>query len=172
MYNIIMNTAEIILLILAIFCIVGIIICVWLKVVDHKRFIKETGGWEKIEENGWTGSPEEFENFYNNHRNKRYSGIYIHKNLNNGKCYVGQSRNILRRVHDEIVGNATNTGCRELYQAYCEGDDFRITIVFRQKGFPSLSAMERHYIKSHGAKIDGYNKTHGKDEETGRELYD
>jgi hypothetical protein len=90
--------------------------------------------------------------------------VYIHKNLTNGKNYVGQSKDIFTRVYREISGQADNTGCRLLYEDYEKGDAFQIILIFSKKGFPSLDKMERAFINLHNSRIKGYNRTYGNDE--------
>ena len=126
---------------------------------------------KKLEENSWKGSKEDFLRYYNNAKQYKRSGVYIHKNLSNGKCYVGQSHNIFQRVKDELDGVATNKGCKALYQDYQNGYKFEITLIFKKKGYPNLHKMERAFINLHNAKTDGYNETYG-NTETGETVYE
>lgn len=160
-----------ILIVISVIC--GIIILsygfyVWYK--KHK-FFKLTGGWKNLYLKSWKGSKEQFLNYYQNSKQYKRSGVYIHKNLTNGKVYVGQSYDIFNRIYREINGQATNKGCLELYQDYLKNNKFKITIIFWRKGYPNLNKMERAYINMFNATVNGYNKTYGNDELTGKTIY-
>lgn len=145
----------------------------WISNVwKSQSYLKAIGGsWKKLEENSWKGSKEDFLRYYENSKKYKRAGVYIHKNLSNGKCYVGQSHNIFQRVKDELDGKATNRGCKALYEAYQNGYEFQITLIFKKKGYPNLHKMERAFINLHNAKSDGYNETFG-NTETGETVYE
>ena len=90
----------------------------------------------------------------------QYTGVYVLKNLENGKCYVGQAKNIKKRVLQHKSGN----GCCELYEDYMKGD--RI-VVFSQSliksGYNNLDQFEKDMIRKYHASSNGYNKNTGND---------
>jgi hypothetical protein len=128
----------------------------------HKKttiFRKNTGDWKEIEKNAWHGTVSDFQRYCVNSQQYKRSGIYIHKNLDNGKCYVGQSRNIFSRVDREINGKADNAGCKALFKDYLSGYNFEIILIFQNKNLPNLNKMERAFINLHDSIKHGYNQT-------------
>jgi hypothetical protein len=139
--------------------------------LKKNKFVKQTGGWKKLEQESWHGTKSDFINYYNNSKQYKRSGVYIHKNLDTGKCYVGQSRDIFSRVYREINGQADNVGCKALYEAYRHGYRFEIVLIFWKKGYPNLNKMERAYINQYDTMRRGYNRTWGNDESSGETIY-
>jgi hypothetical protein len=125
----------------------------------NKKFQNNTGGWKQIEKEAWHGSVDQFMEYYDHSKQYKRAGVYIHKNITSGKCYVGQSRNVFNRVYEELHGKASNSGCKALYEAYRQGYRFEIILIFRKKGFPPLNKMERAYINMYDAMRKGYNRT-------------
>lgn len=159
-------------IIVVVICAVVLLVTGISSIFKSHSYLKAIGGsWKKLEENSWKGSKEDFLRYYNNAKQYKRSGVYIHKNLSNGKCYVGQSHNIFQRVKDELDGVATNKGCKALYQDYQNGYKFEITLIFKKKGYPNLHKMERAFINLHNAKTDGYNETYG-NTEIGETVYE
>ena len=157
--------------IIAIIIGVSLFWCFILKVKKNIDFQRNTGGWKEIEKNAWHGDLNDFRVFYKNINQKKIPGVYIHKNLTNGKCYVGQSNNIFERVNREITGKADNLGCKLLYNDYLKGHEFKIILIFKKKEYPNLNKMERAYINMYDSCNKGYNRTYGNDELTGETIY-
>lgn len=85
-------------------------------------------------------------------------GIYIFTNLNNGKKYVGQSKNILTRVNTHIKGR----GSSDLFLDIQRGNDFIIQFIkLSESNHRNLNSLEKYYIKKMRAFTNGYNKTRG-----------
>lgn len=158
-----------IVIIICIVILLGYWIC---SVIKTRNYLKAIGGsWKNLEHNSWHGSKEEFLRYYANSHQYKRPGVYIHKNLDNGKCYVGQSHDIFKRVKQELDGQANNSGCKALYQAYQNGYSFEIILIFKKKGYPNLHKMERAFINLHDSVRKGYNQTWGNDENSGQTIY-
>lgn len=85
-------------------------------------------------------------------------GIYIFTNLNNGRKYVGQSKNILNRVNTHIKGR----GSEDLFLDIEKGYDFTLQLIkLSETKYKNLNSLEKHYIKKMKAYTHGYNKNRG-----------
>ena len=85
-------------------------------------------------------------------------GVYIFTNLNNGRKYVGQSKNILNRVNTHIKGR----GSEDLFLDIQRGNDFILQFVkLSETKHRNLNSLEKYYIKKMKAFTHGYNKTRG-----------
>lgn len=85
-------------------------------------------------------------------------GVYIFHNLNDGRHYVGQSVDLMRRVKEHLRGRG-NPGVHESMQM---GDEFTIKFIkLSETNFYNLDSLEKHYIKKHNSFRRGYNKTRG-----------
>mgnify|MGYP002473942810 CR=1 FL=1 len=140
---------------------------------DNQIFKKKYGSYTKLERKSIKLNKERFLEYYGKYYCKRWNikGIYIHHNLNNNKYYVGQSNKLYSRVHQEIIGEATNKGCIKLYKDYKKGDSFEITLIPWREGMPDLDTMERVYIRIHESAYKGYNRTRGRNPYTKEEMY-
>lgn len=91
-------------------------------------------------------------------RSEDFTGIYILHNQANGWYYVGQSKNVLRRVKNHFTGN----GNKDVYADYRRGHPFTIQYIsLLESGYMSLDKLEKDYIRKYDAKRRGYNKTQG-----------
>ena len=85
-------------------------------------------------------------------------GIYIFTNLNNGRKYVGQSKNILSRVNTHLKGRGND----DLFSDIQRGYDFTLQLVkLSETKYKNLNSLEKYYIKKMKAFTHGYNKTRG-----------
>lgn len=87
--------------------------------------------------------------------------IYIRKNLINGKCYIGQTKSIIRRnsnwKHEKIYGNQIITKDRDLYGF----DSFELAILKECDDYES-DKWEDYYIKQYNTLFpNGYNIKNG-----------
>ena len=87
--------------------------------------------------------------------------IYIRKNLINGKCYIGQTKNIVVRnynwKHEKIYGNSIITKDRDLYGL----DSFELAIL-KECDDSESDKWENYYIKQYNTLFpNGYNITNG-----------
>lgn len=87
--------------------------------------------------------------------------IYIRKNLINGKCYIGQTKNIVSRnynwKHEKIYGNSIITKDRDLYGF----DSFELAIL-KECDDSESDKWENYYIKQYNTLFpNGYNITNG-----------
>lgn len=97
------------------------------------------------------------------------SGIYMFKNKVNGKCYVGQSVNLRKRLHDHIRcynSNITDTVIHRAFNKYGLFN-FEIIILERLEYYEGikerLDLLEKEYITKYNSYLDGYNSTLGGD---------
>lgn len=87
--------------------------------------------------------------------------IYIRKNLINGKCYIGQTKNIVVRnynwKHEKIYGNSIITKDRDLYGL----DSFEL-VILKECDDSESDKWENYYIKQYNTLFpNGYNITNG-----------
>ena len=98
-------------------------------------------------------------------------GIYLLKNIINGKCYIGQSINLRKRINNHL-NNSTNirfTG-KHLYSAMNKYgiENFKITLLeiinpleYEEPIYDILNKLEIYYIEKFNSFNCGYNKTKG-----------
>lgn len=91
-------------------------------------------------------------------RSQMTVGVYVLRNLNSKKVYVGQSVNIYRRVKQHVTGH----GNPDVYFDLRTGDTFSVTLVLiARTRYTRLNDLERELITLHNAYYSGYNKTRG-----------
>lgn len=91
------------------------------------------------------------------------SGIYLIKNKANSKCYVGQSQNIYRRIHDHLRKLSQNKHHNHHLQKEWNkyGRDTFEFSVLELCDISLLDEKEIYYIAYHNAFKDGYNYDEG-----------
>jgi excinuclease UvrABC nuclease subunit len=90
--------------------------------------------------------------------NNDITGCYILRNNNNGKYYVGQSKNVNDRVNKHFPGH----GSPDVYFDYRKGDDISVMILkLKDTNYDSLNQMERELIIYYDSYNKGYNKNRG-----------
>jgi group I intron endonuclease len=90
--------------------------------------------------------------------------IYLRKNLSNGKCYVGQTKDIERRNNDWNNLNWRYGGILiERARAKYGADGFSFEIL-KECGDDEMNYWEKYYVKLYNSKKPyGYNSTDGGD---------
>lgn len=97
------------------------------------------------------------------------SGIYMFKNKINGKCYVGQSVNLRKRLHDHIRCYNSNITDTVIHRAFNKYGLFNFEIIILERiqyyeGIKEkLDLLEKEYITKYNSYLDGYNSTLGGD---------
>ncbi len=97
-----------------------------------------------------------------NYRHYDFEGVYIVRNIDKNKCYVGQSINVIKRLRTHFNGRSAKGGADDLNNALINGD--RLEIVFLElKGssFRNLDDMESFFIHHFNSYYRGYNRTRG-----------
>lgn len=91
-------------------------------------------------------------------------GCYIIRNRENDKCYVGQSKDVLRRLKQHFKGTVPHNMifAEDYYSASLESREnlFEVKIIPCQTK-DELDEMERSLIEEYGARQFGYNGTSG-----------
>lgn len=91
------------------------------------------------------------------------SGIYLIKNIQNGRCYIGQSQNIYRRIgaHKRLLRSNKhyNYALQKEWNKYGQ-DSFDFSVV-ELCDTSILDEREIYYIKTFNAYQDGYNYDEG-----------
>lgn len=100
-------------------------------------------------------------------------GIYCIKNTENGKCYIGQSIYLKKRLLTHVNPKTWNKAKDRMaiYQAILEFgiDVFEVEILYTNDSTdygnvkPILDDLEKKYIKEYNSKENGYNQTIGGD---------
>jgi group I intron endonuclease len=89
-------------------------------------------------------------------------GIYIIKNKDNGKVYVGQSKDLSHRkachFYDLRENRHKNIELQKAYNDNPNALEFKIVCSCEEE---DLDYMEKFYIKKYKSNIEGYNKTDG-----------
>ena len=91
-------------------------------------------------------------------------GCYIIRNRENGKCYVGQSKDVLRRLQQHFKGTEpTNIIFAEDYytSSYSNKEDLFEVRIVRCKTKDELDETEKSLIEEYDAWTSGYNRTSG-----------
>lgn len=87
-----------------------------------------------------------------------FTGIYIIHNVTKGMYYVGQSKNVLKRISSHFGGS----GNGDVYADLKYGDVFTVkAIPLAGSGYSNLDALERDAIQTYDAFEHGYNKNRG-----------
>jgi hypothetical protein len=91
-------------------------------------------------------------------------GCYIIRNTENGRCYVGQSKDIMRRLKQHFKGTEPNLPplLKDYYASKLE--DKRKLFEIRILTLPTkdeLDYTEKYLIEKYEAKTKGYNSTKG-----------
>ena len=91
-------------------------------------------------------------------------GVYVIRNTENGKCYVGQSKDIIRRLRQHFHGTTPNNVI--FAEDYYSSKMTDKTDLFEFKIIPletkdELDETERKLIKKYNSREEGYNKTQG-----------
>ncbi len=106
------------------------------------------------------------------HNIKNHAGIYCFKNKINGKCYIGQSLKLRRRIYKHITNFKTNLYDAPLYRAFGKYglDNFEVFVLDtftdtnNSKLKNILDDLEKKYIKEYNSYgPTGYNQTYGGD---------
>ena len=107
------------------------------------------------------------------------AGIYLIKNKINGKCYIGQSIKLQKRIKAHFNNyNYERYSHIILYKAFkkygIENFELIILKVFRDalSGYTKqqLDFWEKHYIKQYDTYNNGYNSTLGGDDKRHKEV--
>lgn len=85
-------------------------------------------------------------------------GVYILHNTSKDKYYVGQGKQVFKRVKNHFSGR----GNGDVYADYKYGDAFTIKIIpLQDSNCNSLNELERKMIVYYNAYTDGYNRNRG-----------
>lgn len=97
----------------------------------------------------------------NNLLNKIKVGCYIIKNNDNGKCYVGQSKNIPKRIRDHFDGIVPKNFI--FFEDYYKNKDNKnlFSIKVQEGNVLELDILEIKLIDKYNSYELGYNKTAG-----------
>lgn len=91
-------------------------------------------------------------------------GCYVIRNRENGKHYVGQSKDVYKRIKDHFRGTQpiNYIFCEDYFNSKLENKDDLFEIkIYKCETKDELDALEQHLIQFYDAKNDGYNRTNG-----------
>lgn len=88
-----------------------------------------------------------------------YTGVYVLYNNNKKMYYVGQAKNVAKRIDQHRTGHGGNP---DVYFDIRSGDTFFIrTMSLSESAFDNLDDFEKKMISYYDAYRTGYNKTSG-----------
>ena len=105
-------------------------------------------------------TPTDFRELRNKENREYLVGIYLIYNYDRDLYYVGQSKNMVKRVYQHFM---LNMGSPELHEDYCSGEKFSISLIpLAKTSFSSLDDLEDCAIRAYDSLLpNGYNKTPG-----------
>lgn len=93
-----------------------------------------------------------------------FAGCYVIRNRENGKCYVGQSSNIHRRLNQHFRGTVPKNEvfAEDYYTSKMidKSQMFEVRVVPEYNDY-ARSQLERSLIEKYGSFHNGYNRTRG-----------
>lgn len=89
---------------------------------------------------------------------KNKKGIYIIKNKTKNKYYVGQSKNIARRLNQHFCNGVPKN---EIFKEDWKKGDVFVFYYIECRTKNKLDKLERKYIKKYDSFRNGYNSTQG-----------
>lgn len=125
---------------------------------------------------GWAGqlpmltTPERFRNLFvplkvaMSRSEFSWPGCYVIRNRNNGKCYVGRSNDVHRRLHEHFRGTVPQKS--NFFEDYyscspsTRSELFEVRVYFVQDE-DELSQLERELIARYDSFLHGYNRNTG-----------
>lgn len=89
-------------------------------------------------------------------------GCYVIRNTENGKCYVGQSKDVFKRLKQHFKGTVPNNiiFAEDYYSSQNKDNLFEVKILPRTTK-DELDSTERQLIEDYDAYNSGYNGTNG-----------
>ena len=136
----------------------GIFVLVFIgcMIAGKQNETKKRERQEKIASSSFT--PQQFFAYRKSGIMPNVPGVYIIRNITNGKNYVGQAQNVSDRINQHFTGR----GNGDVYADYKYGQEFLVSIVpFANSGYYSLNDLERAMIELYDAYELGYNRTRG-----------
>ena len=93
---------------------------------------------------------------------EQFAGVYIIKNNENNKCYVGQSKNVIKRLKQHFKGTVPKNFifAEDYYLSKDKENLFSVKIIKLQTK-DELDDTERKLIEKYDSFENGYNKTNG-----------
>lgn len=111
---------------------------------------KTTDGWINLRDDLWQ-----------KHEHLMYAkGIYLIWNKTKNKYYVGQSKNIGKRIFSQHFNNGDVKNIIFAKDWY-NGDEFYYQCILKNDASLNLDALEKEYIEKYNSFKNGYNKTGG-----------
>lgn len=95
---------------------------------------------------------------------RKIIGCYVIRNRENGKCYVGQSKDVMRRIKQHFNGTVPKNQVfsEDYYTSSMKSkEDMFEVFVFETNEKGSLDSKERELIEKYNSYGFGYNRTSG-----------
>lgn len=97
-----------------------------------------------------------------NYKRCDFEGVYIIRNIDENKYYVGQSINVVKRLRSHFNGRPSKGGADDLNNALINGDRLEIVLLeLKGSTFRDLNDMEAFFINHFNSYHKGYNRTRG-----------
>lgn len=127
-----------------------------IKSLEYKLFHQNTAPTS----DEWLDLRKTLTNYHNQYDNVK--GIYIIHNTTKNKHYVGQSKNIGKRIFRQHF-NAIENDVKNIIFAkdWYNNDDFKFKVIIYGDKETNLDNLEKEYIFKYDAFNNGYNKTGG-----------
>lgn len=102
--------------------------------------------------------------FFNGFEHEKIIGVYIIHNKEKDKYYVGQSKDIIKRINQHFKGVVPNNPIFAedyYYSTYNNKDDIFEIKIIKCETKDELDSLEKRLIYEYDAKNSGYNGTNG-----------
>lgn len=97
-----------------------------------------------------------------NYKRCDFEGVYIVRNIDKNKYYVGQSINVIKRLRQHFNGRPSKGGANDLNNALVNGDRLEVVLLeLKGSTFRNLNDMESFFINHFNSYHRGYNRTRG-----------
>lgn len=132
-----------------------------IKAEEYKAYYKKIKSVKPLEKSAQTNEFFPLKSFAGMAYQK-VVGCYIIRNKENGRCYVGQSKDVYKRIKQHFRGTVPNNiiFAEDYYSSKNKEDLFEIMIIPKQTK-DELDETERILIEEYQARAKGYNGTSG-----------
>lgn len=131
-----------------------------IKVIKDKWFNPSQNTSENLNSEEWMDLRIALSSYHNQYDNTK--GVYIIWNTTKNKYYVGQSKNVGKRIFHQHFNIYDNDVKNIIFaKDWYNNDDFKFKVIIYGDKETNLDNLEKEYINKYDAFNHGYNKTNG-----------